>query len=296
VGQLLITSAFLVPTELCPSCFCFEIFLCQSAVFPPGFCICCLIQFPPASRCRLLAGPGIQGTGKHKKSNQPIYFTLLCAHIVFQFNLHYTTTRANYATGKKQKKVIRQLLYNACCTHNYSILSPYTIHCIVKQDFLFYTTLMIGQLVRALLFSAFSFFIFYIFLLFLLFYRNNESPMCKFYTLQYNNISHHNQQLILYTDTLSYYCIINMYKYPLYLLLFSYYTVTRIYVSPTGPVKFLFPSSSQVFTGPGSVPVPPLFFSSSFPCLLLPSQASIHRQLRSTVPCSEGDISSLPPT
>ncbi len=90
VGQLSITSAFLVPTKICPSCFCFEIFLlvCKSAVFPPGYFICFLIQFPPASRCRLLAGPGIQGTGKHKKSTQPIYFPLLCAHIVFQFNLH----------------------------------------------------------------------------------------------------------------------------------------------------------------------------------------------------------------
>jgi hypothetical protein len=108
VGQLSITSAFLVPTEICPYCFCFEIFLlvCKSAVCPPSYCICCLIQFPPASRCRLPAGPGIQGTGKHKKKHSAniLYFPLLCVHIVFQFNLHYTTTQANYATGKNKKR------------------------------------------------------------------------------------------------------------------------------------------------------------------------------------------------
>jgi hypothetical protein len=70
---------------------------------------------------------------------------------------------------------------------------------------------MIGQLVTPL-----GFFILYIlhFLIVSTLYRNNESPMCKFYTLQYNNISHHNQLLILYTDTLSYYCIIQHVRIP----------------------------------------------------------------------------------
>ena len=93
VGQLSITSAFLVPTEICPYCFCFEIFLlvCKSAVFPPGYCICCLIQFAPASRCRLLAGPGIQGTGKHKKALGQ--YTSLCFVHTQYFNLICTTLR-----------------------------------------------------------------------------------------------------------------------------------------------------------------------------------------------------------
>ncbi len=90
---------------ICPSCFCFTIFLlvCKSATFSLVTASVVLSSFHQHPGAGFLRDQASRVPANTKKCTQLIYFPLLCSHIVFQFNLHCTTTRANYATTKHKK-------------------------------------------------------------------------------------------------------------------------------------------------------------------------------------------------